>query len=396
MAGDESQFSAEYQFHLEMDHGQFYLGGGLGHLDDEYPLLQQALSAPPHAGDGRTVVVLSPHQSNFHMPVTVQVLLSRPVPDPTMWQQICQDRLEIGEAGTFSIDTTIGTNDVSCPVDPDRYLVEVSGRGFVRYQWQGDEPADTWRIRLWPDDGIPPIPATLWGAGYQFKEPSTPPVVGSLTDGEQAQPKWITTFGSDGTNEIVKVSELERRAAEREREAWGGREPIPQAQTYYGGQQLAHVDRSLLVRLLAANEETARRVAIACMQRAFDIADMSHEPWLQSALSAVTNGQQPPPPFTNSASAFERLAQESAPTANPATQSAGSTQVARAFDWRKPRPRNLHQAAAEAGGPRAALATLFSAQLPDPHEAAVETLAHLAAVERSATTDLYSTVRAML
>lgn len=58
---------------LAMDHGQFVLRGGLGDMDNDFSLLEQALASQPNAGDGLTMVVLSPHQNNFEMPIDVEV-----------------------------------------------------------------------------------------------------------------------------------------------------------------------------------------------------------------------------------------------------------------------------------------------------------------------------------
>jgi hypothetical protein len=65
---------------LAMDYGQFTLSG---HLEDDLELLEQAQAAQPCAGDGNVLVVLSPHQNNFEMPITVQVWDGRPPADVT-------------------------------------------------------------------------------------------------------------------------------------------------------------------------------------------------------------------------------------------------------------------------------------------------------------------------
>ncbi|WP_328402338.1 hypothetical protein [Nocardia sp. NBC_00403] len=95
-----------------MDYGQFLISGGAGDEDDrsdyyEVELLDQAMASRPCAADGITVLVLSPHQNNFAMPVTVQVWDARPPADHNSWQQVCESRLQIGE-----VATRVGTQPV--------------------------------------------------------------------------------------------------------------------------------------------------------------------------------------------------------------------------------------------------------------------------------------------
>ncbi|MBP1161568.1 hypothetical protein ABIC28_001412 [Rhodococcus sp. PvR044] len=52
---------------LAMDYGLFSLSGGLADFEDELELLAQAQAAQPCAGDGKALVVLSPHQNNFEI-----------------------------------------------------------------------------------------------------------------------------------------------------------------------------------------------------------------------------------------------------------------------------------------------------------------------------------------
>ncbi len=62
--GSATQIS-EHAVVLAMDYGQFSISGGLGDLDDDLELLEQAQAAQPSAGNGHALVVLSPHQNNF-------------------------------------------------------------------------------------------------------------------------------------------------------------------------------------------------------------------------------------------------------------------------------------------------------------------------------------------
>jgi hypothetical protein len=72
---------SEVTLELSMDYGQFCIDGGLGDPDGEVDLLERALSERPFASDGVAMVVSSPYQNNFRMPVTVQVWGVRPSGD---------------------------------------------------------------------------------------------------------------------------------------------------------------------------------------------------------------------------------------------------------------------------------------------------------------------------
>ncbi|WP_044476625.1 hypothetical protein [Rhodococcus aetherivorans] len=162
---------AESTVVLAMDYGQFCLDGGLGDIDNEMTLLDQAQAAQPSAGDGTMVVVLCPHQNNFEMSVDVQVFDRRPAADRSQWQQVSEDRLEVDASGMLSLSSPT-TEPVTVAVPPGQYVVEVSGRGFVNYGWPGSTtPGDVWRLRLWPDDDSALEPAQLWDMpGYGTPE----------------------------------------------------------------------------------------------------------------------------------------------------------------------------------------------------------------------------------
>ncbi|MEV6426628.1 hypothetical protein [Nocardia sp. NPDC051463] len=162
---------------LAMDYGQFLISGGAGDENDrsdyyEVELLDRAMASQPRAGDGITVLVLSPHQNNFAMAVTVQVWDARPPADRDAWQQVCEARLQVGDVGALFLESPTLDMIVAAQVPEGTYLLEVSGTGFLNYGWPGSTtPGDSWRIRLWPDDGSDPLPPQLWSMpGYGVPE----------------------------------------------------------------------------------------------------------------------------------------------------------------------------------------------------------------------------------
>lgn len=136
---------------VSLDYGQFTLiGGELEDGWDSSPLLELAADVPV-AGDGQLLLVLSPHQNNVELDLTVQVWDAEPPADADDWQQVVRGWLEI-EADRLRYESP--TMEIASFVVPSgRYAVEVSGRGFVAYGWPGSTtPGDVWRVRLWPSD----------------------------------------------------------------------------------------------------------------------------------------------------------------------------------------------------------------------------------------------------
>ena len=73
-------------------------------------LLEQAMANRPTASDGNTVVILSPHQNNFEMPVRVEVWNARPNDDRDDWQQVSEYPLRVGPNASLYYDSPPGTD----------------------------------------------------------------------------------------------------------------------------------------------------------------------------------------------------------------------------------------------------------------------------------------------
>ena len=145
-----------------MDYGQFTLWGGNEVPDDTLGLLEQAFATPPSVSDGHMVLVLSPHQNNFAMPITIEHLRSEPASDADSWEQVSVERLAVNAAGEMWLESPT-LDAVSVATEPGDYWVEISGRGFVNYGWPGStESGDEWRLRLWPATGHAPQLRQQW------------------------------------------------------------------------------------------------------------------------------------------------------------------------------------------------------------------------------------------
>ncbi|HEU4423210.1 MAG TPA: hypothetical protein VFR67_11810, partial [Pilimelia sp.] len=111
--------------------------------------LEAALAGGGIAGNGRFVLICSPHQNNFEMPFRVEVWDTRPPDDLAGWDKVFESTLIVDQGNLWYQSPTLeGTN---FHVPNGRYAVRVCGRGFVNRGWPGSTtPGDAWRTQLWP------------------------------------------------------------------------------------------------------------------------------------------------------------------------------------------------------------------------------------------------------
>lgn len=369
---------------LAMDHGQFVLRGGLGDLDNEFSLLEQALATQPNAGDGLTMVVLSPHQNNFEMPIDVDVFAARPPDDNADWQQICEDILRIGPEGVLQIDSST-MSPVDVQVLPGEYLVQVSGRGFVNYGWPGTTtPDDEWRIRLFPTDGTSPRPAVRWDMpGYGIPDDVEQTLAESESFGDD-EPQWVTALHVDGPRDMIERTELDPRAAQHRLDQWGG-QPIEQVATYNGGQTLTKFDRSFVQTILHATPDIARQVAVYAVTRACEFSGLADELWIRDALVALGDNSAMPAPFddiSHVGDAFARLSTQEGASVNSAVfvRCVGEDLADNPFGTNN-EPRYM------------TIPALYSAQDQDTYKAAIETVFHASCAYGSHAGELHAEIR---
>jgi hypothetical protein len=154
---------AAYDLEMAMWYGQFVIRGGRADGVPDDVLFDRAAAGEGVAGDGQSVLVLSPHQANVAMPIRVEVLTARPAGDLADWQLGYEAALTVDPEGLLLLNSPTSAQ-LRCTVPPDRYRLEVAGRGFVAYGWPGStNPGDHWRIRLWPSmDGVEPRRVKEW------------------------------------------------------------------------------------------------------------------------------------------------------------------------------------------------------------------------------------------
>jgi hypothetical protein len=143
---------ASQDFVVELDYGQFYLHTARNEAELPLAVLERAQDGDGIAQDGGLVVILSPHQNNFDMPLRVEVWDSAPPDDLEEWEEAFEAHLDVNQYGLVFESPTLDFIDLAVP--PGSYYALITGRGFVAHGWPGStEPGDHWRLRLWPSGG---------------------------------------------------------------------------------------------------------------------------------------------------------------------------------------------------------------------------------------------------
>src|SRR5689334_13667120 len=117
---------------LSLDYSVFYLRTGEEDPDLAVDLLGEGDGIAQRGG---LVVVTSPHQNNFEMPLRVEVWTGRPEDDLEMWEEAFEVHLDVGDDGLLYESPTVDI--VSLPVRRGSYHALITGRGFVDIGWPG-------------------------------------------------------------------------------------------------------------------------------------------------------------------------------------------------------------------------------------------------------------------
>lgn len=156
---NEARLIRRQELVVQLDYGQFYLSAADVDPEVVQEVVEQALEAGGIAQSDGVVVVESPLQNNFAMPLAVELWDAAPADDTTQWQEAFEAHLDVGDSGILYESPTIERIDLDVP--PGSYHALITGRGFSAIGWPGSvEPGDSWRIRLWPS-AEPRRPARL-------------------------------------------------------------------------------------------------------------------------------------------------------------------------------------------------------------------------------------------
>ncbi|WP_394840711.1 hypothetical protein LZC95_27010 [Pendulispora brunnea] len=148
---------------VALDYGQFYLKTGYTEGEDDLAVLDRAINGDGIAQGKNILIVLSPHQNNFKMPLRIERWSSEPPTDLEQWQEAFEASLKIDDFGLYYESPTLEGKVLETP-PPGMYAVRIAGRGFVAHGWPGSTtPGDQWRIQLWPTKNLgPPKRVRAW------------------------------------------------------------------------------------------------------------------------------------------------------------------------------------------------------------------------------------------
>lgn len=139
---------------LMMDYGQIYFLGGGGTFEGEWhEFVDQAIADGLVTSDGHNLVVLSPHQNNFDLQMTVELWTSPPAADDDDWQIVVHETIKISDDQTLTIDSAPGGHAQRVAIPTGSYRIDIAASGFKTAGSPGSTtPGDRWRVRLWPSD----------------------------------------------------------------------------------------------------------------------------------------------------------------------------------------------------------------------------------------------------
>lgn len=136
-----------------LNHGQFHI-----QTDDPYEIselesarvVSRASSGTGIAQHFGLIVVMSPHQKNYSMGLSVQLWDGHPDEgDDDGWQESFETDLTVGKGGL--VYASPGLSSFAIPVPPGNYHLRVDARGFSEHDWPASTtPGDAWRLQLWP------------------------------------------------------------------------------------------------------------------------------------------------------------------------------------------------------------------------------------------------------
>jgi hypothetical protein len=194
---------------VALDYGSFTLrGAGIDDAEDTTPLLDSILGSPGAvaATDGRELVVLSPHQNNFEMQLTIDVWDSEPPADADAWQQVVRSSIEV-EGGRLLYESPT-MEGAWFDVPTGTYSVLVSGRGFVAHGWPGSTtPGDVWRVQLWPgpvDGAVETLAVWVDPAESELTTPEA--LEAARTRMAEQEAEWLTNMNSIDLGEPLPTS----------------------------------------------------------------------------------------------------------------------------------------------------------------------------------------------
>ncbi|WP_048774390.1 hypothetical protein [Rhodococcus ruber] len=281
---------------VQVDHHQFSFGDPM--VDTLDPIAHGTLI---DVGDG----AVSFYTGISYGPVRVGVeLLDRPPTDPPQkdWEVIEETTVSATQALVVSaLDGTVCTT--IDPVPAGTYQLRAHARGRdSKYGLDVDEIVEDYLICLWPtttrttDAQVRTLHKTdsAWSPQPQVDRP---------------EPSRAYVYIRNESGKVITVPPRSREAlaVRAELHTFGGRPLTPALDAIYAARHVAGLDRDLIDRVEALDDDRQRAFARWCVHRAWERAGLVQSPWFRDRLAEMDAGHPAHPDFINSTNARNRI-----------------------------------------------------------------------------------------
>ncbi|MCK8672198.1 hypothetical protein M1M07_13840 [Rhodococcus sp. HM1] len=281
---------------VQVDHHQFSFGDPT--VDTLDPLAQGTLI---DVGDGAVWF----YTGIAYGPVRVRVeLLDRPPTDLAQegWEVVEETIVSATQAMVVSAaDGTVCTT--IDPVPAGTYRVRAHARGRdTHFGLDVDEIVEDYLICLWPtttriaDAQVRTLRKTdtAWSPQPQVDRP---------------EPSRAYVYIRDDSGEVVTVAPRSREAlaVRAVLHTFGGKPLTPALEAIYAARHVAGLDRDLIDRVEALDDDRQRAFARWCVHRAWERAGLVRSPWFRDRLAEMDAGHPVHPDFLASTAARNRI-----------------------------------------------------------------------------------------
>ena len=238
-------------------------------------------------------------------PVRVGVeLLDRPPTDPAQddWEVVEETIVSATQAMVVSAaDGTVCTT--VDPVPAGTYQLRAHARGRdTHFGLDVDEIVEDYLICLWPtttriaDAQVRTLRKTdtAWSPQPQVDRP---------------EPSRAYVYIRDDSGEVVTVAPRSREAlaVRAVLHTFGGKPLTPALEAIYAARHVAGLDRDLIDRVEALDDDRQRAFARWCVHRAWERAGLVRSPWFRDRLAEMDAGHPVHPDFLASTAARNRI-----------------------------------------------------------------------------------------
>ncbi len=281
---------------IQVDHHQFILG-----VPETETLDPASHGTLIDVGNG----FISFYTGIAYGPVRVRVeLLDQPPTD------ILQDDWEaIEETTVFAeepmmVSAPDGTvSSVIDPIPPGTYQVRAHARGRdSHYGLDVDNIVEDYLVQLWPTDAVEADLQVRTLHKTDTAWPSEPQV-------DRPEPSRQYVYLRDDPGNVITAppQSPEAQAVRAELHTFGGKPLSPALEAIYAARHVAGLDRDLIDRVEALDDDRQRAFARWCVHQAWERAGLVHSPWFRQRLAEMDAGHSAHPDFVASAEARNRL-----------------------------------------------------------------------------------------